>query len=135
MKAFSGDLAFLSNFYPCTFVYRGLTWPSAEAAYQGMKTLDPGERAQFTRMSPGEAKRAGKDVDLRDDWEQVKLLIMAEILLAKFQQNPDLRKRLLATGTAYLEETNTWGDTYWGVCRGRGDNYLGRLLMSLRARL
>lgn len=43
--------------------------------------------------------------------------------------------QLLATGTRYLEETNTWGDTYWGVCEGKGLNMLGKTLMQVRDEL
>jgi hypothetical protein len=39
---------------------------------------------------------------------------------------------LLDTGNKVLKETNTWGDTYWGISNGKGKNMLGRLLMKLR---
>ena len=42
---------------------------------------------------------------------------------------------LLATGKATLVEGNSWGDTFWGVCRGKGKNMLGKILMRVRKRL
>ena len=60
---------------------------------------------------------------------------MLRVLRAKFAQNPELAMQLLATGTRYLEETNTWGDTYWGVCEGKGLNMLGKTLMQVRDEL
>lgn len=102
------------------------------------KTLVPEEQFQFTLevgLTPSEAKKAGREVTLRPDWESVKDGIMRDILLHKFQQNPDLKKKLLDTGEKYLEETNYWKDTYWGVCEGVGYNHLGKLLMSVRGEL
>lgn len=56
---------------------------------------------------------------------------MEELLRLKFA-DPDLRAKLQATAPGYLEETNNWNDTFWGVCRGRGRNTLGSLLMDIR---
>ena len=60
---------------------------------------------------------------------------MYEIVLAKFTQNPDLKKKLLATGDEHLEEGNTWGDTIWGTVDGVGENRLGKILMRVRDEL
>lgn len=57
---------------------------------------------------------------------------MHDIVRAKFEQNPDLRQKLLSTGSEELIEGNTWGDTFWGVCKGSGQNWLGRILMFVR---
>ena len=40
---------------------------------------------------------------------------MFDIVLAKFQQNDNLRFRLLDTSDNKLIEGNTWHDTFWGV--------------------
>ena len=71
---------------------------------------------------------------LRADWEDKKDKIMYDILEAKFS-NKRLAQKLLATGNAKLVEGNTWGDTYWGACRGQGKNKLGKLLMKVRKKL
>jgi predicted NAD-dependent protein-ADP-ribosyltransferase YbiA (DUF1768 family) len=60
---------------------------------------------------------------------------MREILIAKFSQNEDIKGKLLATGDTELIEGNTWGDTFWGVCRGEGTNWLGKLLMEVRTEI
>ena len=78
------------------------------------------------------SKIAGGLVAMRSDWNEIKVQVMREILYAKFSQNPELKQKLLATVTDYLEETNTWYDTFWGVCKGKGENWLGKLLMELR---
>jgi predicted NAD-dependent protein-ADP-ribosyltransferase YbiA (DUF1768 family) len=77
---------------------------------------------------------AGQKVTLRKDWEGVKIQVMRDVLRLKFA-NPGLRDRLLETGDRELIEGNTWGDTFWGVCRGSGKNWLGQLLMELRGEL
>ena len=123
---------FLSNFYPATIQHEGLVYPTVENAYQAAKCLDPKERLPFLRCGPGTAKRLGRAVYCRPDWERVKLRTMAILLRIKFLSRP-LRQQLLDTGDAELIEGNTWGDTYWGVYQGNGFNHLGQLLMMERS--
>jgi ribA/ribD-fused uncharacterized protein len=130
---FKHDFRFLSNFYPCKLVYDNLIYDSSEHAYMAQKTLDPilREKIRLT-LKPGDAKRLGSKIVLREDWEEVKLQIMYEVVLAKFIQNNSLKELLLSTGDRYLEEGNTWGDTFWGVCNNHGENCLGQILMLIR---
>ncbi|RIK69394.1 MAG: DUF1768 domain-containing protein [Planctomycetota bacterium] len=136
IESFRGEYRFLSNFYPAEVVFEGITFPTCEHAYQAAKTLDSGERRSIAALAtPSEAKRAGRELSLRADWDRVKLLVMEECVRDKFTRNPALRDRLLATGKARLIEGNVWGDTFWGVCDGRGENHLGCILMKVRAEL
>ncbi len=129
---FRGDHAFLSNFHRAPFEWRGKVWPTSEAAFQAAKTRDERMRDRIrSAHSPAAAKRLGRRADLRCDWEHVKDDVMHSVLAARFAV-PELRDALLATGDAELVEGNTWGDTYWGVCDGRGLNRLGRTLMRIR---
>ena len=134
IKGFFGEYRFLSNFWPCHVDFEGAVYPSAENAYQAAKTQLTELRAPFMlpSMTAVEAKRKGKALEIRQDWEAIKLDVMGEIVMSKFLLNPDLRKQLLATEPKKLEETNYWGDTFWGVCRGKGLNYLGRILINTR---
>ena len=126
---------FLSNFYPCSFVYEGITYSSSEAAYQAHKTLDNTERLRISMLDAEHAKEEGRKLALREDWEDVKLNVMYEICRIKFSTNPNLKKRLLDTGDEELIEGNDWNDTFWGVCNGVGENYLGKTLMRIRKEL
>ncbi len=135
IQCFDGKMAFLSNFWLCSFVYDNIYYTSAEAAFQAQKTLDTTERKNISKMNPKDAKRAGRKVCLRSDWEEVKRTEMYKIVKAKFMQNKSLADALLSTKDAYLEEGNTWGDTYWGVCNGKGLNWLGKILMQVREEL
>lgn len=135
ISSFTGEYRWLSNFWSASVVYDGAIYPTVEHAYQAAKTFDQLQRESIRRAtSPGIAKRAGRRVDIRDDWEAAKLGIMQELVRQKFMV-PDLRTKLLNTGDAPLIEGNYWGDTFWGVCRGKGHNHLGRILMSVRAAL
>lgn len=130
IDCFDGLNRFLSNFFGSPVYYKGIRYANNEQAYQAQK--DPSRAKEFLKLTPGQAKRLGQRVNLRPDWEQVKLPIMKEIVLAKFEQNPYLAKRLLATGNATLIEGNTWGDKFFGICRGEGRNELGKALMQTR---
>lgn len=132
IRQFRGDFFFLSNFYNCPVAYKQLTYTNNEAAFQAQKCVSDTERIQFTKLSPSEAKRLGRRVSLRKDWEDVKVSIMEEVVRAKFTQNAELADKLLATGDAHLEEGNTWGDRVWGTVNGIGVNQLGIILMKIR---
>lgn len=130
---FKGDYFFLSNFYVAPVVYQGIRFENNEAAFQAAKC--PERMRDFCGLNPQRAKRLGRRVELRPDWEAVKYDVMYQVCKAKFTQNPDLRNKLLATGDAELVEGNTWGDQVWGVCKGVGENNLGKTLMLVRSEL
>ena len=134
INKFRGKYGFLSNFYSCIITYEGLTYTSVEAAFQASKTLNPNVREKFTRIPPDEAKKLGRRVNLRDDWESCKLSVMEDLIRIKFS-NEYLKTLLLNTSTEYIEEGNSWGDTYWGTCNGVGENHLGKILMKVRDEL
>jgi ribA/ribD-fused uncharacterized protein len=135
INEFRGKYDFLSNFYIASIKYDGISYTNNESAFQAQKITDYKEQEQFWVSSPSDAKRLGRRVNLRSDWEQVKDEIMYEIVKSKFTQNPELKQKLIDTGYEELVEGNTWNDTYWGVCRGKGKNKLGQILMRVRNEL
>lgn len=135
IKGFFNRYRFLSNFYPSPIFHEGIEYPTVEHAYQAAKTDEKLLKQLISKMAtPAEAKRAGRMLR-RADWYKVSLKIMEELIRLKFGFNSDLRYRLLRTGDAYLEETNTWGDKFYGVCDGEGENHLGKILMKIRDEL
>ena len=134
INSFSGDYRFLSNFYPVEVVLDGVTYPTVENAYQAAKTLDLEKRKEFLGVTPGRAKRLGQSLELRPDWNDVKLSVMKRLNEQKYMR-PDLRKKLCDTHPIDIIEGNTWGDTFWGVCEGKGSNHLGKILMKIRMQL
>jgi ribA/ribD-fused uncharacterized protein len=133
---FRGEFAVFSNFAATPVVLDGVRYPTVEHAFQAAKTLDPAVRAQFLPLTPGQAKALGKRVSLRTDqeWDTYRFTVMRDLLVQKFSAEP-ARSVLLGTGNRLLVENNTWNDRTWGVCRGQGQNHLGRLLMEVRQRL
>ena len=132
INEFRGPYYFLSNFYEAPVTWNDITYKNNEAAFQSAKTNNITIRETFATMDPSTAKREGRRVTLRPDWEEVKYQVMREICLAKFTQNKELRERLLATDNEHLEEGNTWGDKIWGTVNGQGNNWLGKILMQVR---
>ena len=124
---FQGHYRFLSNFWIEP------DGSHVEGEYQARKSDPP--TLSVERLLPGQAKRAGKTLILRKDWDQVKLQIMRELVTAKFTHHPSLAHLLLSSGDANIIEGNTWGDQYWGVCQGTGENHLGKILMDIRRQL
>ena len=131
---FQGDYRFLSNFWHSPMRVIGIPYLNSESAYQACKTLDMEARKEFSSVSGGVAKRLGRKLTIRPNWDDgvTKVECMELCLWAKFQMNPDLKAKLIATGDAELIEGNTWNDTFWGVCNGKGQNILGKLLMEIR---
>lgn len=135
IDSFENEFAFLSNFYPCHINYEGIDYPSVEHAFQAAKTLDIEHRIAISEApTPGKAKRMGRALNLRADWEQIKNSVMEELVRRKFQDR-SLAIQLWSTGEKELIEGNWWNDTYWGVCNGIGSNHLGKILMKIRAEL
>ena len=135
IDSFKGKYFFLSNFYESPVIYEGITYLNNEAAFQAQKTLTNKERLAFSMLNPSQAKKLGRSVSLRPDWEDIKIDIMYNICKAKFTQNETLKTNLLKTGDATLIEGNTWGDKIWGQVNGVGENNLGKILMRIREEL
>ena len=130
---FDGVYRWLSNFYFAPAAYGFIVYPTSEHAYQAAKSFDNEVRVAIALLkTPGEAKRAGRKVVMRPDWEFAKIAVMYEIVKDKFLRNPELAKKLLKTGDSILMEINDWGDQFWGVSGGRGQNQLGIVLMRVR---
>jgi ribA/ribD-fused uncharacterized protein len=133
ISRFHGQYSFLSNFAPVDIAYEDMLYHSVEHAYVAAKTLNPIECAHIAALdTPAKAKQYGKSIDLRADWNDVRLRVMETLLRKKFN-NLHYKTLLLRTGTEDIVEGNTWGDTFWGVCEGEGENNLGKLLMQIRA--
>jgi len=146
---FDGEHRFLSNFWPAQVVLDGERYASVEAAYQAAKSLDAGFREAV--RSCGEDSKAVKALGKKMKWRDIndsmhstrlrpcwddefKLKVMNDLVRQKFS-DPELGGRLLATGDQELEEGNWWGDRFWGVCKGEGENHLGKILMAVREEL
>ena len=136
---FHGNYFYLSNFFTSAIIFDGETYSTIEHTFQAAKTFDPEQRQAIQNANtPAAAKRLGRQVALRPDWEEVKFDIMRDLLKQKFSQS-DLRQKLIATGEVELIEGNTWGDRVWGcvLVKGQwvGKNHLGRLLMEIRSEI
>jgi ribA/ribD-fused uncharacterized protein len=139
---FKGRYRPLSNFYMTWFKYRREVYPSSEHAFQASKTLNKIHKDLIrTCQFPATAKKLGRTVELRPDWEEIKLKVMYKILLAKFKQDEKCREALLSTGNAKLIEGNHWHDNIWGECNcircsgKKKHNHLGKILMKIREEL
>lgn len=134
INSFKGDYAFLGNQFSCRFVWQGLEYRNAEAAFQASKCADNSEREAYTRCTAKNAVQIGNEQTPRDGWEEERLSIMESILRAKFEQNPDLMKKLTETRNSILINGNKGRETFWGInlYTWRGENHLGKIIMNIR---
>lgn len=156
---FRNKYQFLSNFYLVSIDTGMRIYDSVEHYYQAMKSW-PGVLVKIGTITkieenttkktvrqwisesptPGEAKRRGRKINLRSDWEDIKIPIMKWGLQQKFTQET-LAKNLLETHNKILIEGNWWHDNFWGECKCNkckntlGENMLGKLLMEVRNEL
>jgi len=130
---FRGEHAFLSNFFGAEIRIGNNTYSTNEHAFHAAKCVDPAQHVLILNAkSPAEAKSIGKEVTLKPNWLEIQDEIMFFINMVKYTTHFDLKQKLLATGSRELVEGNWWGDTYWGVCNGAGENRLGKILMRIR---
>lgn len=145
---FKDENRFLSNFFPVNIVLDEITYPTLEHAYQASKTDDVTKRQWMSEVpTPGQAKRLGKFLTLRPNWESIRVAVMADLIVRKFNPNDhtSLCFELMYTQPRILIEGNSWGDKFWGVspvpptavpCPSAwGQNILGKLLMRRREEL
>ncbi len=133
---FKNEYRFLSNFWPSEVEFDGEVYLTVEHAYQAAKSNDVEYRRLIKDCStPGQAKKLSKKLlkqsSIREDWDEYKLLVMLDLLRKKFKHS-ELRNLLIQTNGMELIEENSWNDVFWGVCKGVGENHLGKLLMQVR---
>jgi ribA/ribD-fused uncharacterized protein len=141
IASFTYKYRFLSNFHPSRIVYERISYPTVEHAYQAAKSNDPKFREMISKIpvnKAGKAKREGRKVRLRPEWDDVFCVeVMEELLRLKFEDKK-LKQKLLDTGDKKLIEGNYWHDNFYGDCNCSncedtfGYNVLGKLLMKLR---
>jgi ribA/ribD-fused uncharacterized protein len=143
IRGFFGEYRFLSNFWPAKVFLDGEEYNSVENAYQAAKYRKE-YRDFFKKCAAKETTDYVKENDEgkypKEEWEAMRDGVMKDLLAQKYDKdlNPEIHGQLISTGKKYLEETNYWGDTYWGVNKndaseeGIGENNLGKLLMEIR---
>lgn len=134
INQFKGEYDFLSNRFGCRFVWQGLQYGNAEAAFQSSKCMDASERKVYVGCSADKAVLRGKEQIPYPGWETARVSIMESILQEKFEQNPALMEKLKETGNRILINGNNKQETYWGIdlYSWQGENHLGRIIMNIR---
>lgn len=142
VKRFADEYRFLSNFWevPDGITFGSMSGATTEHVYQASKARSS-QDAQWVldSESPHQAKHRGREIEVREDWEDIRLGVMSTIQHLKYQ-NLELAELLLDTGHRMIYEGNRWHDIFWGVCScekhaGEGENWLGRILMIERSKL
>lgn len=148
IDSFKGQYFFLSNFSDSLLTFDGIDYPTVEHYYVAMKVGNSQliDGKQFDLMDVREmiskiptaskVKKFGRgEIQLRDDWDNIKYDVMYRAVGQKFRRHEKLKELLLGTGDVELVEGNWWGDIYWGICDGVGENNLGKILMTVRSEI
>ena len=146
---FQGHHSYLSNMSESKFEYEGKSYNNAETAFQFKKASTCGkkeEAKQILKMSdPYAAKRTGRNIKETEEWKKNKEKTMKEILEAKFNQNEEIKRKLVDTGNKKLLEGTS--DKYWGcglpIAKYKslnpksitGKNVLGQMLSEIRKKI
>lgn len=137
---FKGKYCWLSNFFLdeklkiyCT---NGILYHSVECAYQASRTNSNGVRKRISEMTSLEAYLFGKRglIENKKNFNDDKMIIMLNLLEQKFRQEP-FKSKLLKTEDKEIIYENEYGDSFWGTCRGVGENILGKTIMNIRKHL
>lgn len=133
IKEFKGEYSWLSNFESVLLQEDMIFYPSVENAYQAAKTNVFNEKQKLSQVSAGQAKRMGREITIRPDWDKVKIAVMKDLVKKKFSYSPELRLKLINTA-GHIQEGNYWNDRFWGVDlkTGEGENNLGKIIMQTR---
>jgi hypothetical protein len=133
----SGYDEYFSNFADSPITIDDIKYPTVEHAFQAHKTISPTLRVEMAQMpTPGKAKRAGRRVSLRPDWEEVKYDVMVVCLREKFKIELYKKILLCTQDVEIIEDAAQWNDTEWGIGKdGKGKNLLGKALMQVRKEL
>ncbi|CAM9148757.1 unnamed protein product [Phaeothamnion confervicola] len=136
IRNFEGQFEFLSTMHRSSVLLPGddEPYPTIEHAFQASKTEDPGLRAAVRAARTGiDAKKTTRTAPVTDAWRARSEALMELLVRDKFLRHPKQRDRLIATGDRPIVFENTHDDRIWGVCRGAGENKLGKLLEQVRA--
>jgi ribA/ribD-fused uncharacterized protein len=135
IKEFQNEYRWLSNFSPCLIMLEGVKYPSVEHAYMSAKSDDVNWKmfCADSNNTPGQVKKQSKNIKLVDNWDFIKLDVMKNCLVQKYNQEP-YKTKLIETGNQHIQEGNMWNDKFWGVClkTNKGENNLGKLIMEIR---
>jgi ribA/ribD-fused uncharacterized protein len=141
-RASDAPFGCFSNLYRRPVEFEGLSYPTAEHAYQAGKPRKKEVREWLLAApSPALLAMAAHGLyywDVTPGWSTSKFARMKAVLLAKFSQHEDLRALLLRTGDARLVESaavDSPVNRLWGEVNGVGRNMLGVLLMEVRSEI
>lgn len=127
---------YLCNFYMRPMTYKGRKYSNAEAAYQAQKCKEKADINSFVDgglfSSPAAAREHGQTIPIVDNWDDIRVEVMFDVIKEKFLQNPDLAARLLKTKGMLITEGDRFEDTFWGLTENGGENHLGNILMYIR---
>lgn len=133
-----GELGYLASYSDYGFFKDGVFWKTVEHYYQAHKF----ENREVVEMiinaeTPKIASKIGRNRSyaIKENWEEIKVDIMFDAVLAKFVFHPDLAKKLMDTGNEEIIE-ETVKENFWGCGpQKNGKNMYGKILCKVRDEL
>jgi hypothetical protein len=127
-----------TNFSRHGFELEGDWWLTSEHYFQAQKFVGTADCDRIRRLAtPRDVFNLAHQLNdrVRSDWLAVRVEVMKKAVKRKFEFNPEIQAVLLGTGDALLVEDSPI-DAFWGRGPdGKGQNWLGQILMQVRDEL
>ena len=144
-KKVAEEYGWMGNMAPYPIKYDGKIWLTSEALFQSMR-YDDDSMKEIIRIekSPMGAKMKAKkyrDQMVIVPMSDLDVENMRKCVKMKFDQHPQLKKALMATGESHIfedigirkgERHKFWGAKKLSMSEGDGNNMMGKILMDLR---
>lgn len=130
-----GEFGYLATYSNYGFYKDGVYYKTSEHYYQSKKMVDSKIQKQIIEAkTPKEASDIGRNRrnQKKGNWKNIKKQVMFEAVLYKFEQNEELKEKLLSTGNEEIIEETT-KENYWGIGPNYdGQNNYGKILCQVR---
>lgn len=131
---FKEEYRWLSNFaaLETPIKMQGIKFYTTEQLYQACKCKRNDQFVLFDGLTAAESKKFGQEVEMRHNWDRIRLPVMFRVQMLKYSQ-PKFKMLLGQTRGLQIYECNTWNDSFFGCDYNLvGKNHLGKIIMDIR---
>lgn len=138
---FEGAYSYLSMKSKASITLDGIAYENVTSAWLAQAVPET-ERQGFSGLTHKQARKRYKELPHEENWEKRKYEVLYHTVKAKYEQNPELKEKLVSTGDLPIIFDTTGGhDNELGCCFCKecrekeieGKNIYGKILMRVRS--